>query len=204
MPDNKVKFTFENLQNILSEGSEQLLNYQNKEFQIKTHKIKPRNKIYMDENGQLYTKEKGYKLSRQKYGLMPTFCPVCHKIMGKHPYDKLFWRIHKRCTKCSVKLEQEMKQNGTFDQFAINYMKNKMVSTCDMAIEFYKALKDQNSRSVVINADGESQKWAVENAEEFNQIVDKVIGEIEEYRDGGIKYFDEKLKETQNNEKKLG
>jgi len=29
--------------------------------------------------------------------------------MGKHPYDKLFWRIHKRCTKCSVKLEQEMK-----------------------------------------------------------------------------------------------
>ena len=134
---------------------------------------------------------------------MPNFCPICGKLMGKHPHDSFFWGVHKRCYRCSIDYEAQMKEQGTFDAFALGYMRDKLVDTCNQAILFYQQSKHRNQRQVLINQQGDTQTWAMENKQQFNGAVDKVIKQLEQYRDTAIKYFEEKLNEIEDKNKKL-
>lgn len=152
----------------------------------------------MDQQGNLYTLRNGkrdYGFNKQKYGLMPNFCPVCHGLMGKNRHDSFFWTIHKRCYKCSMKLQNEMREQGTFDQYAINFMKNKLVATCNSAIQFYQYTKENHKKDVMINQQGDTQEWSFDDQQNFLKTTNGIIKQIVEYRDKAIEYFDQKLKE---------
>lgn len=82
-------------------------------------------------------------------------------------------------------------------------MKDKLVDTCNQAILFYQQSKHRNQRQVLINQQGDTQTWAMENKQQFNGAVDKVIKQLEQYRDTAIKYFEEKLNEIEDKNKKL-
>lgn len=199
MSENKVKFTFQNLNNILKTGNQQLIQFENKQYLVK--KVTPQNlqnKLFVDQSGELYVRKNGkrdYSISRQKYGLMPNFCPECNRIMGKKQYDSFFWTVHKRCYDCSMKLQRKMQRQGVFQEYAINYMKKKLTSTCDQAISFYQQAKNQYSRSVVINQQGQTQQWSVQDVQDFIKTIDKVIQQIVQYKKTAIQYFDNKLRE---------
>lgn len=124
---------------------------------------------------------------------MPNFCPVCGRIMGKKQFDSFFWNRHKRCFDCSIKLQNEMRKNGTWEVYVWNYMKDNLVNTCNLAIQFYKEAKLEANREVVINEEGQTESWNIQDIEKFNEIIDKTIQQIEEYRDKAIQYFQEKL-----------
>lgn len=151
----------------------------------------------MDQQGKLYIQKKDgrriYKLQKQEYGLMPRFCPNCNRMMGKHTHDSFFWKIHNLCAKCSIIKQQQMRDQGTFNIFALNYMKDKLVDTCNQAIQFYQQSKIQNQRHIVINQQGQIQKWATQNPQQFRDAVDKTIKQIQDYRDQAIQYFQQRI-----------
>ena len=151
----------------------------------------------MDQNGKLYTiknNKKVYQISKEKYGIMPNFCPICGRIMGKKQYDSFFWNIHKRCFDCSMKLQNEMRQNGTWQKYAWNFMKDNLVNTCGLAIQFYKEAKLEANREVVINEYGQTEEWKTEDIKKLNQMLEKTINQITEYKLKAIQYFQEKIK----------
>lgn len=150
----------------------------------------------MDEHGELYTVDNDkrvYQFSKQKYGLMPTFCPQCGRIMGKKQFDSFFWNIHKRCFDCSMKFQNQMRQNGTWEEYVWNFMKDNLVNSCNLAIEFYQGAKLEANKEIVINGEGDTEQWNIEDIQKFNIMLEKTIAQITEYRDKAIQYFQEKL-----------
>ena len=150
----------------------------------------------MDQNGELYTLDNNkrvYQLSKEKYGLMPNFCPQCGRIMGKKQYDSFFWNIHKRCFDCSMKLQNQMRQNGTWEAYVWNFMRDNLVNTCNLAIEFYEGAMLEGNKEVVINAQGQTETWNVEDVQKFNNMLEKTINQIKQYKDKALQYFQEKL-----------
>lgn len=204
--DNKLDFSLQNLNNILTQGNEQLINYKNKIYTLRNIKPKQFNKVNIDINGDLYIEKqdgsKEYIKPRQQYGLMPTFCPVCGRIMGKKQFDRFYWGIYKRCSDCSIKYQEQMKDNGTFNLFAINYMKNKLVYTCNRAIQYYKQIKKQSKKQMVLNSIGDIEQWSVQDQQYFEKKTQEIIKQIEQYRDNAIQYFDSLYykEELKNNE----
>lgn len=113
--------------------------------------------------------------------------------MGKKQYDSFFWTVHKMCYDCSMKLQFQMQRDGTFEQYANNYVRTKVINTCNEAIAFYQQAKKQSSRSVVINQYGNTQNWSVQDQQQFRTTVDKLIEQIKQYKEQAVKYFDQRM-----------
>ncbi len=124
---------------------------------------------------------------------MPNFCPQCGRIMGKKQFDSFFWTIHKLCYDCSMKLQRKMQRQGVFEQYTINYMKNKLTTTCDQAIEFYQQSKRQHTKNAVINQYGATQQWSVQDVQSFIDTINGVIQQIKQYKQKAVQYFDQRL-----------
>lgn len=181
MSDNRIKYTYENLRNILSQNDFQLIQFENKQHIIKSSKHSTGKKIHHDDSGYYVIQNDGskrYIRQRQKYGLMPTWCPQCGVIMGKSHLDEKFWNIHKRCFKCSIALQHQMKLDGTFKAYEQLYILNIMLEDCMEAIQFYKQIKSQSNRQVVINQQGHTQTWSIDDVQQFNSIIDKSIEQL--------------------------
>ena len=52
---------------------------------------------------------------------MPWFCPKCQKTMKKRLDDK-FWRMMGHCFDCQIELENKMRINGEFKEYAYSKM----------------------------------------------------------------------------------
>lgn len=136
---------------------------------------------------------------------MPSFCPECGTIMGKNTHDRFYWNLHKRCQKCGIRFEGQLRLDGTFDYYALFYMYDKLFNTCNSAIQWYQEAKKQHTREVLVNAEGETEQWKIDDAQQFNQTIDKVIQSIIQYRDQAVQYFEGRLKdEREKIEDKLG
>lgn len=186
---------------MLNNKNQHLIDFEKKIYTIgnSTVTIQNRNKIHVDEDGRLFVMKDGikdYGHNKQKYGLMPNFCPQCQTLMGKNRHDRFFWGIHNRCFKCSMKLQAQMKRDGIFQQFAVKFMKDKLTSTCDKAIQFYEYTKQQHNKDVLINEHGDTQKWSYDDIQKFNQMTDLIIEDIIKYKSQAIQYFDKQLKEN--------
>ena len=69
--------------------------------------------------------ESGDKISHlsevMKEARMPWFCPNCKKAMKKKLDDK-FWRMMGHCFDCQIELENKMRINGEFKEYAYSKM----------------------------------------------------------------------------------
>ena len=76
----------------------------------------------------------GYEGKKQKQGdiespltsimqkvRMPWFCPECKKVMKSRLDDK-FWRMMGHCFDCQIELENKMRINGEFKEYAYSKM----------------------------------------------------------------------------------
>jgi hypothetical protein len=48
---------------------------------------------------------------------MPWFCPECDKVMKSSLDDKM-WRLYRHCFDCQIKIENKMRIDGTYDEYA--------------------------------------------------------------------------------------
>jgi len=124
------------------------------------------NKIWTIKNGIKQTISKMQKV--RDFINMPLCCPSCGGIM-KGQFDKHHWKINKKCLSCVTLEEQQMRNNGTYDE------KRK---------ELFKLSKNSEISDIV---------------EQFNEWIDSnptfvtELGEIEDW-DGGLNKAEIKAK----------
>lgn len=96
----------------------------------------------------------------------PWFCPECKKVMKKRLDDRM-WYLFGHCLDCQIKIENKMRINGTYDEWAYEkVVKNKKAWIKDQK-EQIKAFKDQKAPEFweQFRPDGYSvdkEKWTVD------------------------------------------
>ena len=110
------------------------------------------------------------KLEITKEARVPWFCPKCDKVMKKRLDDRM-WYLHGHCFDCQVKVENKMRIEGTYDEWAEKkIIANKLAWLKDQkqSIEEFKK-QDKVEFWEQIRPDGYSvdkEKWNVD----FNNV----------------------------------
>lgn len=86
-----------------------------------------------------------------------------------------------------------MRENGTWESYVWSFMQDNLVNACNLAIEFYQGAKLEANKEIVINGEGQTEQWNIEDVQKFNNMLEKTINQIKQYKDKAIQYFQEKL-----------
>jgi hypothetical protein len=114
----------------------------------------------------------------KKVHMMPLFCPNCKKVMN-NPNDKQFYNIHKKCFKCVIKMEDELKRTGKFEEYRREIMNDEI----DNKIVDFKAWvedKMSESNNQYVSEAGDVENWKGKiNKEKVQENVDAVVEYLE-------------------------
>ena len=128
---------------------------------------------------------------------MPWFCHNCKTAMKKK-LDTKFWRTKGHCFDCQIELENKMRIEGTYDNYAktlINGNKRAYLKDLKQSIDEFEQTegKAEFFNQVGINApELEKEKWEM-GEEQFEKIVDEAreyITKLEEAIDEESKELD--------------
>ena len=112
---------------------------------------------------------------------MPWFCPECKKTMKKK-LDNKFWRIAGHCFDCHVEMENKLRMNGKYEQYAkkkINENKKSYLKDLKQSIDEFEKTggKAEFFNSVgVVDIELEKEKWEMGEVQ-----FSKIIKEAREY-----------------------
>ena len=115
----------------------------------------------------------------KKAHLMPLFCPSCNTVM-KNRNDKAYYKIHRMCFKCVIKMEDKLKKEGKFEEYQREIKNNEI----DNKITDFKAwVKDKMSESnnQYVSEAGDVENWKGKINEEK---VDEHLANVIEYLEG--------------------
>ena len=116
-----------------------------------------------EEAGRKWTIKNGIKqnitkLDRVKsMAIMPLNCPSCKTPMQVNEINKKMYGIHKMCLNCVVKMEDEIKREGKWDEYAkniINSNKNASLEDFERALETWMQDKD-----TFVSEAGDVESW---------------------------------------------
>tara|TARA_B100001939_G_scaffold263454_1_gene230602 strand:+ start:121 stop:699 length:579 start_codon:yes stop_codon:yes gene_type:complete len=114
----------------------------------------------------------------KKAHLMPLFCPSCNTVM-KNRNDKAYYKIHRMCFKCVIKMEDKLKKEGKFEEYQREIKNNEI----DNKITDFKAwVKDKMSESnnQYVSEAGDVENWKGKiNEEKVQENVDAVVEYLE-------------------------
>ena len=128
---------------------------------------------------------------------MPWFCPSCKKAMKKKLDDK-FWRINGHCFDCQIEMENKLRINGEYEQYAkkkINENKKSYLKDLKQSIEEFEKTdgKAEFFNSVGVNeVELEKEKWEMGEVQ-FSKIIEEAreyITKLEEAIDEESKELD--------------
>ena len=119
------------------------------------------------------------KLDKAKKAyMMPLFCPSCNTVM-KNRNDKAYYKIHKMCFKCVIKMEDKLKIEGKFEEHQREIQNNEI----DNKITDFKAwVKDKMSESnnQYVSEAGDVENWKGKiNKEKVQENIDAVVEYLE-------------------------
>ena len=118
---------------------------------------------------------------------MPWFCPSCKKTMKKK-LDNKFWRIAGHCFDCHVEMENKLRMNGKYEQYAkkkINENKKSYLKDLKQSIDEFEKTggKAEFFNSVgVVDIELEKEKWNMGEVQ-FSKIIEEAreyISKLEE------------------------
>ena len=118
---------------------------------------------------------------------MPWFCPSCKKTMKKK-LDNKFWRIAGHCFDCHVEMENKLRMNGKYEQYAkkkINENKKSYLKDLKQSIDEFEKTggKAEFFNSVgVVDIELEKEKWEMGEVQ-FSKIIEEAreyISKLEE------------------------
>ena len=114
----------------------------------------------------------------KKAHLMPLFCPSCNTVM-KNRNDKAYYKIHRMCFKCVIKMEDKLKKEGKFEEYQREIKNNEI----DNKITDFKAwVKDKMSESnnQYVSEAGDVENWKGKiNEEKVQENIDAVVEYLE-------------------------
>ena len=114
----------------------------------------------------------------KKAHLMPLFCPSCNTVM-KNRNDKAYYKIHRMCFKCVIKMEDKLKKEGKFEEYQREIKNNEI----DNKITDFKAwVKDKMSESnnQYVSEAGDVENWKGKiNEEKVQENIEAVVEYLE-------------------------
>ena len=124
--------------------------------------------------------ESGDQISRMtdlmKEARMPMFCPECDLLMKKKLDDKM-WSMFGHCFNCQIKIENKLRVEGKYDEWAENKIRENKISFIKDQIQAISEWKDMKAPEFYNNVGVnypmlEKEKWDID--------VEKVQKEADE------------------------
>ena len=137
--------------------------------------------------------ESGDQISRMtdlmKEARMPMFCPECDLLMKKKLDDKM-WSMFGHCFNCQIKIENKLRVEGKYDEWAENKIRENKISFIKDQIQAISEWKDMKApewyNNVGVNYPMlEKEKWDVDmdkvqkEADEALEKYTEVLEELE-------------------------
>ena len=116
-----------------------------------------------EEGGRRWTIKNGIKQTVTKMDRIkslahfPLSCPSCKQAMKVNDINKKMYSIHHMCLDCVVKMEDEIKRKGEWDDYAKNIMnsnKNASLEDFERALETWMQDKD-----TFVSEAGDIESW---------------------------------------------
>ena len=88
---------------------------------------------------------------------MPLKCPACDQVMPIDEINKKMYGIHQKCFDCVLKMEDQIKREGKWDDYAKNIMnsnKNASLEDFERAVETW--MQDNDT---FVSENGEIESW---------------------------------------------
>ena len=126
------------------------------------------------------------KLEVTKEARMPWFCPDCKKVMKKR-LDNKMWYLYTHCFDCQVEIENKMRIDGTFDEWATKKVIANKLSWIKEQRQGLLEFKNQKSPEVYnqVAADGhtlDKEKWNID-FENMQQQADEALEHLQKIED---------------------
>ena len=128
--------------------------------------------------------ESGDQISRlsdiMKEARMPMFCPECDKIMKKRLDDK-FWMMFGHCFDCQIDIENKLRIEGKYEEWAENKIKNNKIAFLKDSIQKIEEFKNQKAPEFynqvgVDYPELQKEKWGGDMTQ-VNAIADEALEE---------------------------
>ena len=118
---------------------------------------------------------------------MPLFCPECKKAMKKKLDDK-FWRMFGHCFDCQITIENKLRIEGNYDEWAQNkILENKKSFLKDLK-QSIDEFEETGGKATFFNSVGvvtpelEKEEWSMGD-EKFNTLVKEARDYIQKLED---------------------
>ena len=150
----------------------------------------PEKRIIVGYEGDKKTTNHGDKISNlsniMQEARMPWFCPFCKKTMKKR-LDNKMWYLYNHCFDCQVDLENKMRIEGTFTEWAQQkVIANKLAWIRDEKVKLIEFKKqDEPTFYNQVAADGETldkEKWSV-NIKKLKEQADEALNHLQKIED---------------------
>lgn len=149
----------------------------------------PEKRIFVGYEGK--KQESGDKVSRLSDIMaevrMPWFCPECKKTMKKKLDDK-FWRMFGHCFDCQITIENKLRIEGNYDEWAKNkILENKKSFLKDLK-QSIDEFEETGGKATFFNSVGvvtpelEKEEWSM-GEEKFNTLVNEARDYIQKLED---------------------
>ena len=120
---------------------------------------------------------------------MPWFCPECDSVMKQKLDDKM-WRMFGHCFDCQVKIENKLRIEGKYEEWAEEKIRQNKISFLKDSIQKINEFRNQKApefyNQVGVNyPELEKEKWDVDMtqvnamADEALEEYTKVLNELE-------------------------
>ena len=120
---------------------------------------------------------------------MPWFCPECDSVMKQKLDDKM-WRLFGHCFDCQVKIENKLRIEGKYEEWAEEKIRQNKISFLKDSIQKINEFRNQKApefyNQVGVNyPELEKEKWDVDMtqvnamADEALEKYTKVLNELE-------------------------
>jgi hypothetical protein len=152
-----------------------------------------------DEGGRTWTMKNGIKQNISKLkkareiNKIPMSCPKCEGHMN-HSRHKAMYLTYGHCSTCQTKLEIDMQNNGTYNEWLItNVRKNFEKWKDDKKGAFEKWYSEIDSKRNITES-GLIEDWSTLSSKAKQSIIDRFDSYIKEEEDKMNKLIEEQLK----------
>ena len=137
------------------------------------------------ENGKLWTIKNGIKKTVTKFDearksfLTPLSCPDCGKSMKSH-WDTKFWKTHRTCWDCVVKLEHEIRTQGKWKEYEQAKMSANAAAFLKEVKETLEDYANTGMTDTHVTENGKIEKWSNADNKVIREYIDKEIEKLED------------------------
>ena len=135
--------------------------------------------VWEDEN-KTWTIKNGIKqvIPKLQDAKTPWWCPDCQKMLNSR-IDMKFWRLRGKCHDCVLKVEGQMRLDGTWADYDQKLeMRNQMAWLKDKIVEYAYYLKELTSSTEIRHYNEET--GALLQVDKFTIPVDKVRTDLQQ------------------------